>query len=226
MERISESKPRNSAQLQGQDDGSGVADATITLRVRPGNRPGRASRTSSLYSPMSKEEADQVRFCAVSIVSSRRQKKALGRNKVGCSLPIRCARGAFPSFPKPPPANLIQVHSPPRHPFFLSGHANLIRGNQEQARWYMSYSTGPLSAGKLNVTLAAFGNHPDGCVALSVVMASPEDGCSPLRNAQEVCGIHIRRLFSVIFSATDVSMDHTAGFDCISMCRTQVAENA
>lgn len=58
--------------------------------------------------------------------------------------------------------------------------------HQQQARWYLSYSTGPLSAGKVDVTLAAFGSVPDGCDALPVVMAIPEDGCLPLRNAQKV----------------------------------------
>lgn len=38
------------------------AEESITLRVRPGNRPGRATRTHGMYSPMSKEESDQVRF--------------------------------------------------------------------------------------------------------------------------------------------------------------------
>ncbi|CAM9766573.1 unnamed protein product, partial [Hapterophycus canaliculatus] len=62
---------------------------------------------------------------------------------------------------------------------------------QEQARWHLSYSTGPLAAGELNVTLAAFGSKPEGCAALSVVMAAPEDGCSPLRNARQVEGTHV-----------------------------------
>lgn len=57
---------------------------------------------------------------------------------------------------------------------------------QEQQRWYISYSTGPLPAGKVNVTVAAFGREPDGCDSLPVVSASPEDGCLALRNAQQV----------------------------------------
>lgn len=60
---------------------------------------------------------------------------------------------------------------------------------QEHARWHLTYSTGPLSAEKANVTVSAFGTDPGGCDTLPVVVASPEDGCSPLLNVQQVWGI-------------------------------------
>lgn len=59
---------------------------------------------------------------------------------------------------------------------------------QEQARWHLSLSTGPLPSGTVDVTLAAFGGEADSCAALPVVSAIPADGCLPLLNAQQVCG--------------------------------------
>ena len=50
----------------------------------------------------------------------------------------------------------------------------------------MAYSTGPLSAEKASVSVSAFGSKPDGCDTLPVVVAHPEDGCSPLLNAEQV----------------------------------------
>lgn len=66
--------------------------------------------------------------------------------------------------------------------------APCIHVSQEHARWHITYSTGPLSAEKANVTVSAFGSKPDGCDNLPVVVASPEDGCSPLLNVEQVWG--------------------------------------
>ncbi|CAM9295118.1 unnamed protein product, partial [Scytosiphon promiscuus] len=127
------------------DGGSGDAGETITLRVRPGRRARDASRISSIYSPISKEEADQ-----------------------------------------------------------------------EQAQWHLSYFTGPMSAGKINVTLAAFGRKSDGCAALAVVMASPEDGCSALRNAQQVEGAHVLvRRGGCSFFAKALSVSNSGGMSLV-----------
>lgn len=65
--------------------------------------------------------------------------------------------------------------------------------DQEHARWHLSYSIGLLSTGKVDVTLAAFGGEPKDCAAFPVVFASPEDGCAPLRNTQQVRGRSHRR---------------------------------
>ncbi|CAM9821677.1 unnamed protein product [Ectocarpus fasciculatus] len=117
MQRVVESKWQNAAQRQVGEDG---VEKFITLRVRPGRQPGRASQSHGMYSPMTREEADQ-----------------------------------------------------------------------EQARWHLSLSTGPLPSGTMDVTLAAFGGEADSCAALPVVSAIPEDGCLPLLNAQQVKGAHV-----------------------------------
>lgn len=59
MQKISELKQTKPGQLRPDDDDD--AGEFITLRVRPGRRPGRATRNHGMYSPMTKEEADQVR---------------------------------------------------------------------------------------------------------------------------------------------------------------------
>eukprot|EP00752_Nemacystus_decipiens_P002923 g2718.t1 len=100
MKKTLESKKTKSGQLSSDDDDD--AGEFITLRVRPGRRPGRPTRNHGMYSPMTKEEADQV-----------------------------------------------------------------------------------------DATLAAFGSEPDGCDALPVVMATPENGCSPLRNTHQAEGAHV-----------------------------------
>ncbi|CAB1101305.1 unnamed protein product [Ectocarpus sp. CCAP 1310/34] len=117
MQRVVESKRQDAAQRQvGEDD----VGKFITLRVRPGKQPGRVSQGHGMYSPMTREEAEQ-----------------------------------------------------------------------EQARWHLSLSTGPLPSGTVDVTLAAFGGEAGSCAALPVVSAIPEDGCLPLLNAQQVKGAHV-----------------------------------
>ncbi|CAM9921687.1 unnamed protein product [Ectocarpus sp. 8 AP-2014] len=117
MQRVVESKWQDAAQRQvGEDD----VWKFITLRVRPGKQPGRVSQGHGMYSPMTREEAEQ-----------------------------------------------------------------------EQARWHLSLSTGPLPSGTVDVTVAAFGGEADSCAALPVVSAIPEEGCLPLLNAQQVKGAHV-----------------------------------
>ncbi|CBJ48989.1 hypothetical protein Esi_0115_0029 [Ectocarpus siliculosus] len=56
MQRVVESKWQDAAQRQvGEDD----VGKFITLRVRPGKQPGRVSQGHGMYSPMTREEAEQ-----------------------------------------------------------------------------------------------------------------------------------------------------------------------
>ncbi|CAM9874374.1 unnamed protein product [Ectocarpus sp. 4 AP-2014] len=58
MQRVVESKWQDAAQRQvGEND----VGEFITLRVRPGKQPGRASQGHGMYSPMTREEAEQER---------------------------------------------------------------------------------------------------------------------------------------------------------------------
>lgn len=61
MQRVLESHKKKHAQRWRDGDDNGGNEELITLRVRPGKRPGRASRMHAMYSPMTKEEAAQVR---------------------------------------------------------------------------------------------------------------------------------------------------------------------
>lgn len=72
-------KSKQAKQSQHRRDHDHTEDAgeLITLRVRPGKRPGRAKRMHGMYSPMTKEETDQVR--PYRSLESRGQQKSQGR---------------------------------------------------------------------------------------------------------------------------------------------------
>lgn len=63
LQRVLESKQSKRSQQHRRHHHDGDAGESITLRVRPAKRPGRAKRVHGMYSPMTKEEADQVRKC-------------------------------------------------------------------------------------------------------------------------------------------------------------------
>lgn len=58
MQKILESIEIKPGHLRSDSDD--YAEKFITLRVRPGRRPGRSTRNQGMYSPMTKAEADKV----------------------------------------------------------------------------------------------------------------------------------------------------------------------
>lgn len=193
MQRVVESKWQNAAQRQVGEDG---VEIFITLRVRPGRQPGRASQSHGMYSPMTREEADQV-SSIVGRIGSRPRRTQMSSGSLNI---VRCWRG-FSARSSQRVAFTVRSCCPlvsrkllmhPLLPLFCwncppSPFAT-DTPRQEQARWHLSLSTGPLPSGTVDVTLAAFGGEADSCAALPVVSAIPEDGCLPLLNAQQVCG--------------------------------------
>ncbi len=198
MRKVVESKQADQArkrQISNENEGG-----FITLRVRPGNRPGRAIRTHGMYSPRSKAEVDQVRLTQ----NPRRPVLCGSIFQAEIKFQLKYCVKTYPLGPgmrsvfKAPMCLVCPFRMPKMAISRLVGAETSIylhlvplslfetSMDQEQARWHLSYSIGLLSAGKVDVTLAAFGGEPKDCAAFPIVIASPEDGCAPLRNTQQV----------------------------------------